>query len=194
MRPELSDAAHDPGELWRRCLAADGGAREELTRLAHAIAERELARRGARPSDRADLAQEAVRSTLACLASGADAPRDLGAFLKFRAWGVLSDFRKRMRTQAAEIEDAGQVAGRDAGPDRGLRAAELREALDDCRAKLNAEQRETLRMRYDLGLEADDAAARMRSNRNTVHVRVFRALAALRDCMRRKGFDAEELR
>lgn len=198
MPPEIYDPAlgraRDPAELWHACTAGDADARDALARLAHSIAERELARRGARPSDRADLAQEAVRSALACIGSGLGAPKDLGAFLKFRAWGVLSDFRKRMRNRPTTIEELEAVAADSAAPDRGLRAVELRDALDDCRARLAEEQRETLRLRYEAGLEADHVAELTRSNRNTVHVRVFRALAALRDCLRRKGFDSGELR
>lgn len=176
-------------ELWQRARAP-GPARDELAELALATARSELARRGAPAGDVADLAQEAVRSLLAYVARGSDAPRDLGAFLKYRAWGVLSDFRKRQRSktvhaplQSLPLEPADSARG----PRESAERRQLLDALADCRSRLNAEQRATLELRYERGLEGDAAAQHLGVHRNTIHVRVHRALLALRECLERKG-------
>lgn len=190
--PEL---ARDTPDLWNKSRDGDAAARDELARLAHAIALRELARRGAPRDDHDDLAQEAVRATLAGLDRGHEAPRDLPAFLKYKAWGVLSDLRKRMRARPRAIE-ASEVdpPSPATGPEGGVRASELAAALRACRERLPLDQRETLRLRYELGLESDESAERLGTTRNAVHVRVCRALAALRECLRRRGFEGGDLR
>ena len=183
-----ADLPH-PRELWERARAA-GPERDELAELARAIARAELARRGAASRELADLAQEAVRSTLAYVARGADAPEDLRAFLKYRAWGVLSDHRKRQRSRAVHAplpSEPSELADPARGPRELAERRQLLAALADCRSRLNAEQRETLELRYGQGLEGDAAAQRLGGHRNTVHVRVHRALIALRECLERKG-------
>jgi RNA polymerase sigma factor (sigma-70 family) len=191
MRERLGDEL----DLWCSAQRGDGGAREQLARLAHEIAAREMRSRGAPIDDRDDLVQESVRSTLAYLGAAREAPKDLRAFLKFRAWGVLSDHRKKMRARPAQPEiehDAEDASG--AAPESSVDLAELRSALADCRSHLSEDQRVVLAMRYDGHLEADAIASELAEHRNTVHVRVFRALASLRECMARKGFGAGDVR
>jgi RNA polymerase sigma factor (sigma-70 family) len=191
----MREGIADEMDLWPSVQRGDAGARERLASLAHEIASREMRLRGAPIADRDDLAQEAVRSTLAFLGAAREAPRDLRAFLKFRAWGVLSDHRKKMRASLTQPEiesEAEDPAG--ASPESSVDLAELRHALAECRARLVEEQRVVLAMRYDAHLEADAIASELAEHRNTVHVRVFRALASLRECMARKGFGSGDLR
>jgi len=183
-------------DLWARARAGEGQAGERLARLGQEIAAFELHRRGAPPGELADLVQESVRSTLAFLVRGGPAPRDLRAFLKFRAWGVLSDARKRMRASRTLLVDPAEAPpapSREPRPERSAERAQLREALESCRAKLPAELREVLELRYGSRLESEAIAERMQIHRNTVNVRVFRALASLRECLARRGFDAGDL-
>ncbi len=172
-----------------------GPEREQLAQLALLAARSELARRGAPSEELEDLAQEAVRSTLAYIARGAPPPRDLSAFLKYRAWGVLSDFRKRQR--ARPVPDSAALLDPPSDPSRGPRESlarrQLLAALAECRTRLNDEQRSTLELRYEAGLEGEAIAARLGVHRNTVHVRVHRALIALRECLQRKGLVEEDL-
>jgi len=192
----MHESLADEVALWRRARSGDGSARERLGALAHEIASRELAFRGAPTRERSDLAQEAVRSTLAFLSAAAEAPKDLRAFLKFRAWGILSDHRKKMRANLAQLEsdDGLEVASGEPAPQRTLERAQLGDALDDCRSRLADEQRTVLAMRYEQRLETEAIASELGVQRNTINVRVFRALASLRECMARKGFDAGDLR
>jgi RNA polymerase sigma factor (sigma-70 family) len=201
-KPGSTEPAPEPAlekgaELWERARSGDPKARERLAGLAHALADHELRRRGAPSGELADLSQETVRSSLSFLVSprAVQTPRDLRAFLKFRAWGVLSDHRKKMRAMTTRLagSDGSETASRDWGPEDRLRAQQLRRALADCRRSLSEETRAVLELRYEGGLETDGITSRLGVHRNTVHVRVFRALAQLRECLRRKGFDAGDL-
>ncbi len=182
-------------DTWERARAGDSAARERIALLARECAAAEYARRNVESSLREDLAQECVRSTLAYLARDGTPPRELRAFLKYRAWGVLSDQRRRMRTAlpSSVLENAPEAAAGELGPESRASRRQLVAALLDCRARLVDEQRETLALRYDARLEGDAIAERLGVHRNTVHVRVFRALAQLRECLARKGFAAEDL-
>jgi RNA polymerase sigma factor (sigma-70 family) len=191
MRESLGDEA----DLWRRAQEGGDSARERIANLAREIASREMGYRGAPIRDRADLVQESVRSTLAFLSSSREAPKDLRTFLKFRAWGVLSDHRKKMRSNPTHsaVEDELEIESGETNPERQAKAAQLRDALADCRARLVEEQRTVLAMRYEQHSETEAIASELGLHRNTVHVRVFRALESLRECMSRKGFDAGDL-
>jgi RNA polymerase sigma factor (sigma-70 family) len=182
-------------DLWASAQQGDPLARERLGRLAGEVAAVELARRRVERGFAEDLAQDVVRSTLAFVARGGEAPRDLPAFLKYRAWGVLSDHRKRMRTAlpVVEAESLAEPAAAEPGPERVAHRRQLVSALQTCKEKLEGEQRVTLEMRYSSHLDAEEIARRLGVHRNTVHVRVFRALAHLRECLARKGFAPEDL-
>jgi RNA polymerase sigma factor (sigma-70 family) len=181
--------------LWANARSGDAVARERIAGLAREIAARELRARRARPADVDDLVQEAVRSTLAFLEARGEAPKELRAFLKFRAWGVLSDHRKRRRRHPMETRTHEDLDRPAQGPSPAATASALqvKDALDDCRTRLSPEQRAVLSLRYDEHLETDAIVARTGANRSTVHVRVFRALQSLRECLGRKGFDAGDL-
>jgi RNA polymerase sigma factor (sigma-70 family) len=116
--------------------------------------------------------------------------------LKFRAWGILSDHRKKMRSNPIrpEVEDAPEAASTQAAPESAAQRAQLCDALVECRLRLVEEQRIVLAMRYEQHLETEVIASELGLHRNTINVRVFRALASLRECMARKGFDAGDLR
>jgi len=184
----------DDCELWSRARES-GPERERLADFALASARSELARRRAPREELEDLAQEAVRSTLAYVAAGAPPPRDLAAFLKYRAWGVLSDLRKHRRRRPvtetiASIHEPDDPAR---GPRTTFEQGQLLSALVECRKRLGADLRHTVELRYLSGMESDAIAAHLRVHRNTVHVRVHRALIALRECLQRKGVLAEDL-
>jgi RNA polymerase sigma-70 factor (ECF subfamily) len=197
VRTQEDAGAKDAGrELWGRVRATDAAARSELASLASRIGLAELERRGAARGDLEDLAQEVVRSTLAYVERGGPAPKDLQAFLKYRAWGVLSDFRKRLRARPMQHDEDGMRDHADPGQGPQARAERLQmlAALADCRARLAAEQRETIELRYLEGRDGAEIAERLGVHRNTVHVRVHRALIALRECLERKGVGVEDAR
>jgi RNA polymerase sigma factor (sigma-70 family) len=182
-------------ELWMRARDGDEAARARLGELTRDIAQSELRRRGVARAELEDLTQEVVRSTFAFLARQPEHPKDLRAFLKFRAWGVLSDHRKRKRTHVpiADTETVPDVASEQLGPEGDARLRQMLAALSDCTARLNEEQRIVVELRYSTRLETEDIAARLTVHRNTINVRIFRALEKLRECMGRKGFEPGDL-
>lgn len=188
-------SAVDEGSLWERARAGEPEARGALGQLAREVAERELRARRARPQELPDLVQETLRSTFAFLEQADEAPRELRAFLKFRAWGVLSDQRKMRRQPTLDdpttLEQA--PAHGHAAATSGLVGAELAAALEDCLERLGPEQRQAVEMRYTGEVDADPPAAQLSIARSTLHVRVFRALEKLRECLGRKGWSAGDL-
>lgn len=191
----MPEPSNQEVQLWERARGGDPAAAEELSQRALTAARAALRRRGAGSGDLEDLAQEAVRSTLAFLERGGEAPRDLSAFLKFRAWGVLSDYRKKMRTTPVEsaAPPLADPAGREPSPESQVHRSQLREALADCMGRLKPELRAVVDLRYTSRLEGVEIARRLDLHRNTVNVRVFRALVALRECLARKGYESWEL-
>ncbi|NUP95042.1 MAG: sigma-70 family RNA polymerase sigma factor [Planctomycetaceae bacterium] len=187
-----ADPEGEDGE-WSALVRGDPGARERLAKQAHAVASAELARRGAPLAAREDLVQEVVRSTLAYAARGGPAPKDLATFLKFRSWGVLSDHRKRLRRAPPMLSPTTELPDNDRGPERVAELGQLRRALAECVERLSPEQRSAVVLRYQRQLDSTTIAAELGLHRNTLHVRVFRALAALRECLARKGFGVEDL-
>ncbi len=185
---------HSLAETWTAARAGDETARAELARLAHEVGLRELAARRVAPAEAEDLAQEAVRSFLSYLGGSGAAPEEIRAFLKWRALGVLSDHRKRRRARAMEIthERPPEVAVEGLGPIALALAGQVREALADCRERLGPDARAVLALRYEGGLDAADIAERLGVSRNAIHVRTFRALASLRECLGQKGIDPED--
>jgi RNA polymerase sigma factor (sigma-70 family) len=188
----------DDARLWALASQGDSRARERLAEVALAATRAELARRGIRGMELADLVQEAQRTTFAFLARNPVPPKDLWTFLKYRAWGVLSDHRKKMRASPLEhpsdLEPALRLVPEERQAADPLRAQELGSALADCRRRLPAELGRVLAMRYDSELATEGIQRRLGVHRNTIHVRIFRALERLRGCMDEKGFGPEDLR
>ena len=195
----------DP-RLWERARAGEGEARAELAELIAVVARAELRRRGARPAEIPDLVQEAQRTTFAFLARQAEGPKGLRTFLKYRAWGVLSDHRKKMQSskvdypghvdafEAAAVDPSGGGGGGGGGPRSTVGAEELGRALADCRERLPKELADVLRLRYERELDTEAIQTSLGLHRNTIHVRVFRALERMRRCMTSKGYSTEDLR
>jgi len=184
--------------LWALAVTGDASARERLAQLALAAARSELLRRGVPAAELPDLVQEAQRTTFAFLARNPIAPKDLGTFLKYRAWGVLSDHRKKHRASRLDYrseleEDMRPTSAATTAPRDALRLREIAVALAECRRGLPAELGRVVGMRYDSELGTDAIQHKLGVHRNTIHVRVFRALERLRACMGRKGFGAEDL-
>jgi len=183
-----------PASAWEAARRGDLGARDELAQLARAIAARELALRRVPAHDVEDLVQETVRSFLVYLGGPEEVPREIRGFLKWRTLGVLSDHRKRRRSRAMETypEIMPEPATESAGPVAAAAAEQVRAALADCRSRLAEDARVLLSLRYEGDLDAAAIAARFGVTRNAIHVRTFRAIAALRECLVRKGIAPED--
>jgi len=184
-------------QMWSKAAAGDEAARARLAAVAISASRSELGRRGVQGPEMADLIQEAQRTTFAFLSRNSVPPKDLWTFLKYRAWGVLSDYRKKMRTAQLDYRDDLEPLlnkrPTESSVGEGLRTGEIGAALADCRRRLPPELARVLAMRYDSGLASDAIQQRLGVHRNTIHVRVFRALERMRECMGAKGFGPEDL-
>lgn len=188
-----SDAAGD-AELWRGAAVRQPGPREKLCARVAKVAGAELVRRGAPWGSLDDLLQEAQRTVLAFIERNPLPPRDLDAFLKYRAWGVLSDHRKRMRNSPiTPTADFVPPASRARAVEADLSRQDLERALGECRGQLPSELRRVLELRYASSLDGESMGRRLGVHRNTIHVRVFRALQRLRECLTARGFGPEDL-
>jgi RNA polymerase sigma-70 factor (ECF subfamily) len=74
-----------------------------------------------------------------------------------------------------------------------LERADLVGALAECLHGLPEAQREVVELRYRTAQASRAIASRLGVDKSTVNVRTFRALRALRDCLTRRGFGAEDL-
>lgn len=190
-------ASDDDAKLWARASGGDEQARAQLAELALTATRSELIRRGVAASELADLVQEAQRTTFAFLSRNQVPPKDLWTFLKYRAWGVLSGHRKKMRASPLDYRHdlepllRERPVAKPAGDS--MRKKEIGAALAECRRHLPPDLGRVLAMRYDSGLATDAVQQRLGVHRNTIRVRVFRALERMRDCMGAKGFGPEDL-
>jgi RNA polymerase sigma factor (sigma-70 family) len=170
-------------------------ARAELSRFAAEVARRVLSARRVPAGDIDDLAQETVLAVLGHLDADGEQPREIAGFVKWRALGILSDQRRSARNRTMQSHQAflSDPVSPARGPAAAARDAEVRAALADCRARLGADARDLLALRYEGGCDAQALATRLGVTRNAIHVRTFRALAALRECLERKGIDPEDV-
>jgi RNA polymerase sigma factor (sigma-70 family) len=184
----LSDLTDE--KLWPAAAQGDAAALARLLQLAQEVVRSELLARGARPADLEDLVQTVLASVLAQVRSKT-AVRELRAFLKYRAWGVLSDHRKRRRTRSVE-EPAPTMDHSETQGDPQVQAlrGELGQALADCVKRLNQKEREVVELRHAGGLSTKEIAARLGLEQATVYVRWHRALHSLEQCLAAKGFQS----
>ena len=188
----LTMATLEENAFWAQAQAGDEDARSAVARLTIEVSRLELAARGA-PRDEIDaLAQQAAVSVLAFLQRGGEVTRNLRAFLKCRARGVLSDFRKRSRSrhEAVPIDEDFDPRSSIETPEARARRVELGEAVTDCQERLRnykPELAEAIKLRYDDDLSNTEIAELVGASPNAINIRVFRALQNLRECLNGKG-------
>lgn len=191
----MDSQVQDPLELWKRAQGGEAGAQDALFEIVDATLRRELRARRAPAQELDQLAQRGAESVLKFLHSGGEVRSNLSAFLKARAWGVLSDHRRALRTaaRARAVEDVPEPMTQEPEPDARIRRAELVLAFRACVSRLDEKLGETFRMRYERGLETKAIAELEQIQHDTVHVRLFRARTQVRDCLSARGFDEGDL-
>ncbi len=193
-----TDAEISVDPLWARASRGDVVGREELAVAVLDLARPVLRVFGAPTSDLDDLAQATVLSVFRYMESRSDAPpRHLGAFVKWRARGVLSDHRKAHRARPLEytadpLEPPPSYPAE--SPLSRLLARRTLEDLAECRRELarsttSGKYAEVVAHRYDSHLDNHEIAELQGANVRTVAVQVHRALSKLKDCLRRKGHE-----
>ncbi|MFH0944014.1 MAG: sigma-70 family RNA polymerase sigma factor [Planctomycetota bacterium] len=186
---ELERAHH-----WREARQGDRKAREYLARRAAAVAAAVLRSRQDLAHVRDDLAQEAGLSMLDYLDRHEQPPGELTHFLRWRARGVISAYRKGNRRPAPEplLQEPPDGEPRDC-PSRRLSSGELHRVVAECRSSLKTRYQEILALRYDEQLSISEIAVRMAAQQNTVTVWMSRARKALADALRSRGVGMSDL-
>ncbi len=133
-----------------------------------------------------------------------EAYRDIGRFQShstFPAWlfGIAShrcqDALKSQRRRLQRIESNHQATARFADPraasSEQLERARIIVALEECLRGLSDEVRMTVLLRFQQGKSYEEMSELLDTKPNTLHVRVARALPALKRCLEAKGWTDE---
>lgn len=133
-----------------------------------------------------------------------EAYRDIGRFRgssTFPAWlfGIAShrcqDALKSQRRRLQRIESNHRATLRAVDPMavscEQLERARIISALEECLQGLSAEVRMTVLLRFQQGKSYEDMSKMLDTKPNTLHVRVARALPALKQCLQAKGWTDE---
>ncbi len=133
-----------------------------------------------------------------------EAYRDIGRFRgnsRFPAWlfGIAShrcqDALKAQRRRLQRIESNHRATLRAVDPVavscEQLERARIISALEECLQGLSAEVRMTVLLRFQQGKSYEEMSRMLETKPNTLHVRVARALPALKQCLEAKGWTDE---
>lgn len=118
-----------------------------------------------------------------------EAPRNLRAFLKWRARGVLSVFRRELGARSREdsIEIDMPLADGSSRPLDHIVVEEMTHTFKQCREQLTPAFAAVWDARYERGLDAPATAKALDIKIGLVAVRLHRAKDALMDCLRSNG-------
>ena len=183
----------DNDQLWGEACSGSPQARERVLELVVIEARAELRRRGAPAEDLDAMVQDVAKSTLSTLKKPASEVENIRGFAKYRAWGILADYRKKQRASRQSkirIEEAPDPVSAQPQPEESAALSELGSALLACCSQLTKSLAEVVDLRYIKGVPTDEIAERLGITTSTVHVRVFRAHEQLRSCLERKGFES----
>jgi RNA polymerase sigma factor (sigma-70 family) len=97
------------------------------------------------------------------------------------ALNVLRDHARRAAAEGRAYERANPVPSAESGAPDSLAAVEARDELAGALAKLSAEEREAIALRFGAELTVPEIAHVLRQPLTTVEGRVYRALRKLRD-------------
>ena len=114
----------------------------------------------------------------------------------FAAWMLKTAYyqvmahRQRMSRERLVFGDELTVELAEAAAEENAAMDERQAMLRECLTKLNDRYHDVIKARYLDGFELSDVASRMDINMNTLKQVLFRARAALIDCVRDKGREA----
>lgn len=187
-RFDTADASQD-GALWAALRRRDPDAYRALEARIRAVCGPALRARGAGPQEVADLLQEVLVGIWRFAEHRDEEPRNLDAFLHWRARGVWSNWRRHRaaRPSGAALEEI-QESPESAEPQDTLVLQELDLALERCRRRLQGKYADVWTARYDLGLDTDASARKLATTKARVAVLLHRARRLLEDCMRSEGW------
>lgn len=180
-------------DLWHRARRGDAGARSELSQIVVAAASHKLRRLGSLPgSEFDDLLQEVVAEAFRRVSDDTlSSPRQsVRIFVRWLAFGVwMRHCRQRRPQQLPSSESLEEAIGApdSADPRRIAQRNEMLSGYRVCRDRLQERDRLLVASKIELGLGPKETAGRFRMTPDSVRMRVFRALAKIRRCLRSKG-------
>jgi RNA polymerase sigma-70 factor (ECF subfamily) len=133
-----------------------------------------------------DLTQIATARVMSGL--GAKDPTSLKPGYLYRAAysALVDEIRRRRRLSEVPIEPDAAMAAAGDGPERAVRAREIRDALTACLKKLAIDRRRAVMLRLQ-GHSVAEAGALMACGHKRAENLVYRGLADLRSCLRLQG-------
>ena len=176
--------------LWERGRCGDAPSIEELMRLAAEEAHELLRRKGVPEAERDDLVAEIQLDTLRSLRDARKEPRNVRAFLYFRARAALTR-HWRLRGRVARAEggawlDETPTGARDQA--EGLHERAMIASYERCVRELPEPQQRIYRMLVEERLCQRQIADRLAKSEGWVHRRLSEARERVSLCLRREGF------
>lgn len=174
-------------ELWRRAVAGEAPARQQLVERMWRACEFRL--RPFAADERQEIQQNMAASLLRALASGVVPERNLDGLLEWRGRAEITGFvRARIRDRRIErVGDALDCAGHDPAPFEMVACEELQAHLRACIDGIpNRDQREAVQHRLVAGLSPQEFAQRRAAKVAVVRVWIARGFALVRACLEHK--------
>ncbi|MFT5290205.1 MAG: RNA polymerase sigma factor (sigma-70 family) [Planctomycetota bacterium] len=176
-------------QLWKDILSQAEGVYDRLEALIDEVCRPTLLRYGAPRSEIDRLLQDTLVSVWTFAGKLDAAWENFRGFLKWRARGVLTTFRREQSDtdQHDPIDFALQL------PDGGVQQVdvavmkEISETYNTCRDRLEPKLGDAWRARYDRNLEPSAIAKLLNITASNVGVRLFRARDQIMDCLVEKG-------
>ncbi|MFT7485787.1 MAG: RNA polymerase sigma factor (sigma-70 family) [Candidatus Paceibacteria bacterium] len=141
------------------------------------------------PGERERLLQDVLVSVWEFAGKQKESPRNLRAFLKWRARGVLTTFRRELQSTRRNSSIQIDFPLPD-GSTRQIDEAvmkELSETFRLCREELQGGHREIWEARYERDLDPSQTAEELGIELGAVAVRLHRAKDLLMQCLQKKG-------
>jgi len=185
----IQPAPEPDDDLWDAVREQRDGAFERLEALVREVCSVVFSHPMVPNHAREQLLQDVLVSVWEFARKQTDDPKNLRAFLKWRARGVLSVLRRGILARRREdpVDNEMPIADENALPLDELVAEELTHAFQRCRARLKPVLAAAWDARYERGLDTRAIAEELGISPGTVAVRHHRAKDVIMECLRAKG-------
>ncbi|MFT5050604.1 MAG: RNA polymerase sigma-70 factor (ECF subfamily) [Chlamydiales bacterium] len=182
-------AETDNDDLWIGVCEQREGAFERLQALIREVCSMVFRHSMVPNNERERLLQDVLVSVWEFAGKQNEAPRNLRAFLKWRARGVLSVLRRELQARRREdpVDSEMPIADENALPLDSVVADEMTHSFQLCRNRLTPVLAAVWDARYERHLDPAATAEELGIPAGTVAVRLHRAKDALMECLRGKG-------
>ena len=184
--PSKTEVEHE--SLWRDVCRQKDGAYARLEGMVAEVCRPVLRRKGIPGSEMGELLQDVLVSIWQFAGRQRDCPRNLREFLKWRARGVFCKYvrRKIAERRAGDLRLPAEPGGEVVRPWDPLLLVELREAMADCRDRLDEKYRRVWIARIEEDMDTETTAEELGLSRGTVALHLHRAKDLLWECLEHK--------